>query len=162
MQRQAAPARRVQVVFSARTHGYISDDATGIDSALPAIELKKGENDIWRSEPLPEFSTFEGAPYMYRVTNEQGNVRYRTDLYSRCQFGRGDVNPQKQIWDGTLATLDGSKSCSVAVSQDTVAANLDDAGGRVTRDEFWRTEFITEALKLRNPLTAYRHHSRQS
>ena len=30
---------------------------------------------------------------MYRIVNAQGQTVYRTDIFSRSQIGRGDINP---------------------------------------------------------------------
>jgi 1,4-alpha-glucan branching enzyme len=143
----APNAQSVEVVFSPR--GYIADDGTGID-ATPAIPLTRGSGDIWSSAVIPNFGAFRGRPYMYRIRNEQGDVKYRTDIFSRAQFGRGAVNPAQSPWDGSQATLDGSKSCSVIVGQDTIASDLSPGAPRVSRAEFWQNEFsATEPVPTR-------------
>ena len=65
----AKSSARLDMVFGKASNGYIADDGDGIDSTQPVIKLQPGPNDIWQSDVLPNFSTFEGAPYMYRVTN---------------------------------------------------------------------------------------------
>jgi 1,4-alpha-glucan branching enzyme len=135
----APHALAVEVVFSAR--GYIADDGTGIDPARPTVELTRGADGIWTSPVLANFAAYRGAAYMYRIENAQGEIRYRSDIFSRAQFGRGDIDPEFSHWDGNQTSLDGSKSCSVIVGQDTVAADTSPGAPRVTRPEFWQNEF---------------------
>jgi 1,4-alpha-glucan branching enzyme len=135
----APNAQSVDVVFSER--GYVGDDGSGIDATRPAIPLARGAGGIWTSAVVPSFSAHRGLRYMYRIVNEQGNVTYRTDIFSRAQFGRGSVDPEHQAWDGSQATLDGSKSCSVIVGQDTIASDLAPGAARVSRAVFWQDEF---------------------
>ena len=143
----APNARRVDVVFSQR--GYVADDGSGID-ATPALPLTRGAEGIWSSAILPSFSAFRGRAYMYRIENEQGLTKYRTDIFSRAQFGRGSVDPAKASWDGSQATLDGSKSCSVIVGQDTIASDITPGAPRVSRAQFWQNEFsATEPVPTR-------------
>ena len=136
-------ARRVEVVFSARDHGYIDDDGNGIDPGAPTIALQRGTDGIWASTPLGNFSDFVGAPYMFRIQNAQGDVVYRTDIHSRWQMGRGDKDPSKDPWDGDPATLDGGVSCSVVVDQDLVRREFEPSTSPpelVSDDDFWASE----------------------
>jgi hypothetical protein len=61
------------------------------------------------------------APYMYRITNAQGEPVFRTDLFSREQIGRGAFDPAGHPFAGDPSTLDGTKGCSLVRSIDTVA-----------------------------------------
>jgi len=65
-------AQAVEVVFGKPSNGYIADDGDGIDPARPVLKLQRRLNGIWESDVVPDFTAFEGTPYMYRVTNEQG------------------------------------------------------------------------------------------
>ena len=138
----APNARAVDVVFGTRANGYISDDGAGIDPAAPVIPLTSGDGGIWRSAIIPDFAAFEGAPYMYRLTNAQGEVVFRTDLFSREQIGRGGGDPGGGPYAGDPAGLDGTKGCSLVRSLDSVAKDVADPGGeRIPDAEFWATEF---------------------
>jgi len=49
---------------------------------------------IWSNDPtLFAFSDLVGKPYMFRITDEQGAIRVRTDLHSLEQIGQGATNP---------------------------------------------------------------------
>jgi 1,4-alpha-glucan branching enzyme len=138
----APHAQRVDVVFGVSARGYVADDGDGIDPARPVIPLTRGANDIWRSAVLPDFASFDSAPYMYRLTNAQGQTVYRTDIFSCNQLGRGGTDPGGGHFTGTPATLDGAKSCSLVQSLDTVAREFDDPSGpRISAAEFWAHEF---------------------
>lgn len=138
----APNAHGVEVVFGRGGNGYIADDGDGIDMARPVVTLTKEAGGLWESSVLPNFAAFEGAPYMYRLKNAQGETVYRTDIFSRNQIGRGGIDPGGHHFAGTPATLDGSKSCSLVQSLDTVARDFDDLNGtRVAEEEFWAHEF---------------------
>jgi 1,4-alpha-glucan branching enzyme len=140
-------ARNVEVVFSTVSRGYIADDGTGVDPTRPVLPLVRDDDGIWTSDVVPNFDTYRGIPYMYRITNEQGATKYRTDIFSRAQFGSGDADPANPKpppatqYDGTAATLNGSKGCSVIVGQDTVAETLTPRSARISRQQFWENEF---------------------
>jgi 1,4-alpha-glucan branching enzyme len=139
----APNARAVDVVFGLQNSGYIDDSGVGIDQTIPAIQLTKGADGIWESDPaLYAFADLEGKPYMYRITNEQGVARYRTDLYSREQIGRGGNNPNGAPYHGSFQDLDGTVSCSVVRDPDVVI--LPSNAGPPTRipgQDFWTGEF---------------------
>ena len=85
---------------------------------------------------------------MYRIKNAQGQTVYRTDIYSRSQIGKGDKNPAKTDWPGTLETLDGTVSCSVIIDPDLVRRDFESTPPGVQPDlisaeEFWATEFTS-------------------
>jgi 1,4-alpha-glucan branching enzyme len=149
----APNAQKVEVVFADRNRGYIGDDNSGIDPARPVLNLHKGPDDIWESDSVSTFGKFEGAPYMYRITTPEGKVKYRSDIFSRKQFGRGGIDPAGGGWDGRAETLDGTKSCSVIVSLDSVSRDFvpSTAHGslRVSEAEFWANEF-TPGLAVPN------------
>lgn len=137
----APHAQQVDVVFGLRDRPYIFDDGRGIDAQRAALSLTLGAGDIWSGSLNESFASVEGLPYMYRIRTEQGVVRYRTDIFSRRQAGRGSVLPDVDPnWDGQIATLDGTVSCSLVVGDDTVAATLEPGAPRISREEFWETE----------------------
>jgi 1,4-alpha-glucan branching enzyme len=137
-------AQIVDVVFGRPENGYIADDGNGIDPARPVIPLQRGPDGIWRSDILPNFTAFDGAPYMYRIKNAQGNIVFRTDIFSRNQIGRGSIDPQGGHFTGDPATLDGTKGCSLVQELDTVAKDFAAPGGERIPDEvFWANEFTT-------------------
>jgi 1,4-alpha-glucan branching enzyme len=138
----APNARAVEVVFAKPGSGYIFDDGTGIDPNRRSIALTRDAAGIWRSARLPDFASFERAAYMYRITSEQAEIKYRSDLYSREQAGRGAVDPAREAWDGSDATLDGSKSCSVITGCDSLRSADAADSPRVSREEFWQSEFV--------------------
>jgi 1,4-alpha-glucan branching enzyme len=139
----APNALAVDVVFGKASNGYIADDGDGIDSTRPVIKLQRGPNDIWQSDVLPNFSASEGAPYMYRITNAEGSTVYRTDIFSRNQIGRGGTDPQGAHFSGDPSILDGTKSCSLVSSVDTVSEDFAGTSGtRIPEAEFWQSEFV--------------------
>lgn len=142
----APNAKKVEVVFGKKDNGYIADDGTGIDPNQPAVALHDIGGGIWASVPQPDFQSFVGLPYMYRIQNAQGATRMRTDIHSRWQIGRGDVDPQHSPWDGHPATLDGSVSCSVVIDQDVVRKEFEPTTTpptQITDEEFWFSEFTS-------------------
>ncbi|ACB73632.1 alpha-amylase family glycosyl hydrolase [Opitutus terrae] len=179
----APNARRVDVVFAAvwstddptRTPtraslpidkicgGYIADDGTGIDPALPVLALQRGSGGVWETDPhdpaLARFADFRHRAYLFRIEQEDGRVAYRTDLYSRCQLGYGRTNPAKatpgQPWLGPISTLDGGVSCTTVVDLDEVTRDFVEQDQvwpeRVTipADEFWADEFTGRKVPTR-------------
>jgi len=143
----APNARNVEVVFGLKSCGYIADDGTGIDPERPVFALKRAEDGVWSAGPaehpaLACFADFVDAPYMYRITREDGSIAYRTDLYSRAQIGRGDKNPNGAPYTGQPHELDGVVSCSLVVDSEVVQASLDgEQDELVPEDDFWRDEF---------------------
>ena len=51
------------------------------------------------------FAGFNGAPYMYRLVDAQGEAVYRTDIFSRSQIGTGTIDPAEAPWPGTLEPM---------------------------------------------------------
>jgi 1,4-alpha-glucan branching enzyme len=151
----APNARNVEVVFGTKDNGYIYDDGTGIDPNRPVVPLKEIGGGIWASDPLPDFQSYVGLPYMYRLQNPQGLTRMRTDIHSRWQIGRGDIDPKYKPWDGSPGTLDGGVSCSVVIDQDVVREEFEPAASppkQITDEEFWSGEF-TSGLPVPSQLT---------
>jgi len=139
----APNARKVDVVFGNPAYGYIANDGFGIDLGQPAMPLTRDGDGVWQSELVPDFASYEGQPYMYRLENAQGRIVYRTDLFSRQQIGRGAVDPQGEHWVTGPNQLDGTKSCSLIVSTETVARELRQGRlqARISDSEFWASEF---------------------
>jgi 1,4-alpha-glucan branching enzyme len=144
----APNAQAVEVVFGDPAHGYIADDGTGIDGKRPVITLEKTDDGVWVAWPdkhpeLARFDDFAGAPYMYRIRQEDGALAYRTDLHSRAQMGTGDNNPDGAAYDGSPAQLNGVVSCSLVVDTDVVKESIAPNSGDelIPEDEFWRDEF---------------------
>ena len=140
----APNAQAVEVVFADPAHGYVADDGSGtIGDPIP---LQPARDGIWFADPsttkgLDRFEAFVGRAYMYRVTRSDGSVRYRTDLFSRQQAGRGTVNPEGEAYRGKAADLDGTVSCSLVLDPDTVLDGTDGEEGAVEADDFWADEF---------------------
>ena len=140
----APNAQEVHVVFSTVARGYIADNGSGIDPTTPARRLRKGADGMWHSDPVNNFSPFIGRPYMFRIKNSQGQVRYRTDICSRWQIGRGSQDPKSGAWNGNPRDLDGTVSCSVIIDQDVVRREFEpttDPPQLISDDEFWSHEF---------------------
>jgi len=147
----APNARNVDVVFGMRDNGYIANDGFGIDPTRPPEPLTRGDDGVWQSELIPDFAAHEGLPYLYRIENAQGHIVYRTDLYSRQQIGRGTLDPKGAHWFESPATLDGTKSCSLIVSTETVTRDIlhGHSQDRISDNEFWAHEF-TPGLPVPN------------
>ena len=144
----APNAQNVEVVFGNPAHGYIGDDGTGIDPSRPVVALTRLADGIWEGRPPGDFESFMSAPYMYRITNAQGQTVYRTDIFSRGQIGKGKINPAKSgsNWPGTVDNLDGSVGCSLVIDPDLVRRDFASTPhGRkadlIPATEFWATEF---------------------
>ena len=141
----APNAKNVEVVFGNPASGYIADDSSGANQTQPVITLTQLADGIWEGEPQGDFEMFKSLPYMYRILNAQGQHVYRTDIFSRSQIGRGNINPAKTAWPGTVETLDGSVSCSVVIDVDVVRRNFASTPCGMKLDcipseEFWTRE----------------------
>jgi len=133
------------VVFGLAS-GYIDDNDKGIDPKMPVITLSKGDDGIWVSTPVPSFAKkYEGRYYMYRIANALGQTTYKTDIFSRGLVGRGSIDPSAGPWDGTIATLDGTVSCSIITDPDTISSEfpLPEDRQPVLQNaaDFWKDEF---------------------
>ena len=140
----APHARQVAtVIASSDSGGYIDNGGKGVAETLA---MTRDGSGVWSTDPadpaLTDYSRLAGARYMFKITREDGSVAYRTDIYSRCQAGKGTANPEKDAWSGKSEDLESTKSCSVVKDPDTVAPDSaveDDA----PRDAalFWQGEF---------------------
>ena len=144
----APNAQKVDLVFGGAS-GYIADNGEGIDASLGEYSMSRQENGVWQTDVnesrLANFSSYDHKPYMFRITKEDGGVAYRTDLYSRCQIGQGNTNPNGQPYSGNSQDLDGTKSCSVVVDLDLVAQDFYNQiwprDHFISDEEFWSYEF---------------------
>ncbi|MDD5319372.1 MAG: alpha-amylase family glycosyl hydrolase [Methylococcales bacterium] len=148
----APNAQNVDVVFGNPANGYIANDDTGIDPAQPVVALFRLADGIWEGGPPGDFASFKSLPYMYRIENAQGKIVYRTDIFSRSQIGKGNKNPAKTDWPGTVETLDGTVSCSVIIDPDVVRRDFESTPpgmqpDLISAEAFWATEF-TSGLPL--------------
>ena len=116
----APNATAVDVVFGGPS-GYIADDGSGADSDTPPVSLSPGAGGLWTGT-IDGFADVVGRGYMYRVTRDDGQTGFHTDMYSLLQAGGGDVDPGGKPYDGAPADLDGSPSCSVIVDTATGGA----------------------------------------
>lgn len=143
--------------------GYISDDGDGIDISegdRGAFTMKKDDNGIWWTDladsRLADFHYWDHKPYMFRVVKDDGKTTaYRTDLFSRCQIGKGRQDPNGQKYTGSYKNLDGSKSCSIVVDPETVTEHFEEPAWPETRfipeKEFWSNEFDPSRPLPRRP-----------
>ena len=95
--------------------GYIWDDGRGVSAVIPMHRDQDGvwSTDLADSPDLVDFRPCDHTLYMFRITKDDGSIAYRTDLYSRCQIGSGDVDPAHAGWSGRRQDLDGTKSCAL-------------------------------------------------
>ena len=132
--------------------GYITDQGDGIDTAFTGggvFPMTPGPEGIhWTSLADPAFQSFkvwDHRPYMFRVTGTDGVQRYRTDLCSRCQIGKGAVDPKGGPYTGSYRDLDGTKSCSIVIDPDTVTREFKESQWPETvfdpAETFWEMEF---------------------
>ncbi|QSQ22884.1 alpha amylase C-terminal domain-containing protein [Pyxidicoccus parkwayensis] len=145
----APHARQVEVVFGTRDGGYIADDGTGLSPILPVLPMRRDAGGVWETEPEAagalELEQLRFQPYMFRVTRSDGQVVYRTDLYSRCQMGRGTLNPRGRPHPGSRLEVNATVSCSVVVDPDQVTKHFSEPRWPeqefVSEEEFWRDEY---------------------
>jgi 1,4-alpha-glucan branching enzyme len=132
--------------------GYIADDGFGIDPTAPVIRLVRSVDGTWQSDPaapaLANFKDYLNRLYMYRITNEQGVVTYKVDIFSRNQAGRGSINPNGAHYQGSYQELDGIVSCSIVSDPDLVTAAFNETGiikqSLISSAEFWSTEYANK------------------
>ncbi|NJO94897.1 MAG: alpha-amylase [Pleurocapsa sp. CRU_1_2] len=143
----APNARNVEVVFG-QSSGYIADTGVGEDTSRPRLSLSRLGDGTWQTNgaaALTDFTAFDRLPYMFRVTKADGQVAYKTDLYSRCQMGKGRIDPSESAYSGDYRQLDGSVSCSVVIDPDTVTREPEEEFSPqqvfISEDEFWQNEF---------------------
>jgi 1,4-alpha-glucan branching enzyme len=135
----AAHASAVSVVFP--KSAYVDDAGNDIESSFP---LAAQGNGIWSGQQ-PDYKPYSQRLYMFRITNQQGQVTYKTDLWSRNQIGRGTTNPHCGPYSGPIQDLDGTVSCSVVADPDAVTKDFNDSGWPkhelIPASEFWKDEF---------------------
>jgi 1,4-alpha-glucan branching enzyme len=135
-----------------KNSGYISDGGDGIDTTLAnggVFSMRKDDNDLWRTGAEPQLAAFtkwDHKPYMFRVTKDDGKKKaYQTDLYSRCQIGKGDFDPGGKSYSGSFVNLEGTKSCSVVIDPEKVTAEFEEPAFPETKfisqEAFWTNEF---------------------
>jgi len=149
----APNAQQVSVVFGDLDSGYIADDGTGINLQIGRIPMTRGADGVWTTDPaeprLADFHALVGHPYMFEVVKDDGTTAYRSDLYSRCQIGKGKINPAQlgpgESFSGRYQDLDGTVSCSVVVDPERVSTLFDQQDGPdkqwSSEEEFWADEF---------------------
>jgi 1,4-alpha-glucan branching enzyme len=145
----APHARSVEVVFGDLKGGYIADDGFGMNANLGPFPMVRIEDGIWQTDitlspELAAFAPFDHKPYMFRIVKDDGQVAYRTDLYSRCQIGQGNFDPKGQHYNDKYTELDGTKSCSVVVDPDTVTKHFEATFPElefIPQKAFWQEEF---------------------
>lgn len=129
--------------------GYIASEGIGVNTMKGPFPMAPIGDGVWATDPddpeLAHFEDFDHLPYMFRVTKDDGQVAYRTDLYGRCQIGAGAVNPSGAPYTGRLLDLDGGKSCSAVINPDSVTEHFHEGIYPETRwvkeDAFWDDEF---------------------
>jgi 1,4-alpha-glucan branching enzyme len=161
----APHATKVEVVFapfdltSGVPTGYIADDGTGIDPTAAVVPLASLGGGIWQSDitttpALADFSKYFNQLYMYRITNEQGAVTYKVDIFSSNQVGRGGTNPGGADYTGSYEDLDGIVSCSVVSDPDQVTGDFDDTAVEketlIPAEQFWASEYTAGRLPPQN------------
>lgn len=136
--------------------GYVYDNGQGIIPNWGPFRLTRSTiPNIWQTDindpALSDFSQFEHCPYMFRVTRDDGLVRYRTDLYSRCQVGFGSKKPQAGGWDGRTLDLDGMVSCSSVKDPDHVCRDYEEPvypeQNWLSADDFWASQYTDAYAK---------------
>jgi 1,4-alpha-glucan branching enzyme len=161
----APHAQNAEVVFapfalaSGTPTGYIADDGTGVDLSAEVVPLVSTGGGVWESNiantpGLAKFNSYMNRLYMYRITNEQGELTYKVDIFSRNQVGRGGTNPGGAHYAGSYLDLDGIVSCSVVSDPDQVTKDFDDTGivkqTLIPEEEFWASEYTAGKLPPQN------------
>lgn len=128
--------------------GYIFDDGRDVDTATA---MHRDDDGVWTTvaAELPgggAWSDYDHTLYMYRITRDDGTIAYRTDLFSRCQIGSGNVDPARgPSWCGCRKSLDGTKSCSVVVDPARITKAFESCVFPETEwtpeEAFWRDEY---------------------
>jgi len=144
----APHAREVETVIAAADTGYIWNDGRGVVEIFP---MTRDNSGIWSTDvdnpALTDYERLRHARYMFKITREDGSVAFRTDIYSRCQVGKGGVNPEAggtletPAWDGDLQTLQSTKSCSAVKDPDMVNAAVDGQDAWTDEATFWSGEY---------------------
>ncbi len=154
----APNARDVTLVFGDADSGYIFDDGRGVTREYAMWSGSDGvwSTDVAHSPELLSYEPYDHMPYMFRVTKDDGQVAYRTDLYSRCQIGRGRVDPARlgpndPPFSNRRADLDGTVSCSVVVDPENVTRLFSEP---VWPEREWQseTDFWSSEFDARRPV----------
>jgi 1,4-alpha-glucan branching enzyme len=108
--------------------GYVADESNaGVHETWGPFPMERTSDGIWATRAndpsLGNFRKFDHAPYMFRVTKDNGNIAYRTDLFSYCQIGYGMEKPNGP-YTGLTRQLDGTVSCSVVVDPQLVTTQF--------------------------------------
>jgi len=127
--------------------GYVTDQSnSGVCRNWGPFGMQRAPDGVWATRPddpaLADFRKFDHAPYLFRVTKDNGKVMYRTDLFSRCQIGYGADKPNGP-YVGLTRQLDGTVSCSVVVDPSLVTTEFQQSDWPETR---WtkQEEFFAE------------------
>ncbi|MDR0585464.1 MAG: alpha amylase C-terminal domain-containing protein [Treponema sp.] len=154
--------------------GYIANDGVGAYPGLAPIPMVRGESGIWEagasvdstSAAWTDFSldALNHRPYMFRITQEDGFIAYRTDLYSRCQIGSGAFKPGGAHYEGLTMGLSGLGSCSVVVDPEKITKSFEEnvwpEKEFIDETEFWADEFTGKKLPQSiNDLIIYELHT---
>jgi 1,4-alpha-glucan branching enzyme len=145
----APNATGCQVVFGGPS-GYIADDGYGVDATLPPLPMTPRPDGVWEAISVDRDSLV-GRRYLYLVTRDDGQTQWCTDMYSREQCGGGDTDPQGRHYDGDVAALDGTPSCSVVIDPALVSSYPPTVGTDPEPDnDFWAGEFdVTKPVPRR-------------
>ena len=148
--------------------GYLADNGNGSHPDLGPFRMSQVGDGVWETAPddpgLQDFAKLDHHPYMYRITLDEPAepVKYRSDLYSRCQVGSGSFNPRGKAYDGLSSDLNGTVSCSAVVDPERVTQYFAEHPPYlpgvervwperhfIPQEEFWRGEFGERALPQR-------------
>lgn len=161
----APHATKVEAVFApfdlaaGTPTGYIADDGTGVDATSAVVPLVSTSGGIWESDvtttpSIAKFDDYMNRLYMYRITDEQGTITYKVDIFSRNQVGRGGTNPHGAHYGGSYLDLDGIVSCSVVSDPDQITQDFNDTGIEkqtlIPEQEFWASEYTAGKLPPQN------------
>ena len=110
------------------------------------ITLSRLPDGVWEGMAAAPFATFMSLPYMYRFNNAQNRTVYRTDIFSRSQIGKGDMNLRRRPGRGRRRLSTAHVSCSVVIDADVIRREFASTPpGRdpdlIPVEEFWATEF---------------------
>jgi len=127
--------------------GYISDGGAGIHPHWGPFKMMRQDGGIWITDvseaELADFKRFDHALYMFRVTRDNGDIKYRSDIFSRCQIGFGSEKPTGP-YKGNIGYLNGVVSCSVVVDPDMVTEEFKEPVWPekkwLTLKKFWEEE----------------------
>ncbi len=137
----APNARAVALVFGHLATGYIDNQGGGVidrGGVADRHAMQSVGAGVWQVE-LP-VSNIDTSVYMFEIVDDAGHTRYRTDLYSRCQVGSGDHDPDGAPFSGAAIELDGRVSCSFIMDPTLVESPIR-SGAFIDEATFWKDEF---------------------